>query len=95
LGSWLRQSDATPAGRASDALRAQLPEVFPEFVFEFAGPQELESERAPGELLLRGLGAEVHRESDGETISEEVTYARWTRPSKPLSMRRASDAEAA
>jgi hypothetical protein len=47
LGSWLRQSDATPAGRASDALRAQLPEVFPEFVFEFVGPEELESERAP------------------------------------------------
>jgi hypothetical protein len=75
LGSWLRQSDATPAGRASDALRAQLPEVFPEFVFEFVGPEELESE-APGELLLRVLGAEVPRESNGETISEEVTYAR-------------------
>jgi hypothetical protein len=53
-----------------------LPEVFPEFVFEFVGPEELESERAPGELLLRVLGAEVPRESNGETISEEATYAR-------------------
>jgi len=67
-------SDATPAGRASDALRTQLPDIFPEFVFEFVGPEELVSEMAPHELLFRVLGAEVTRESDGETISEEVTF---------------------
>jgi hypothetical protein len=67
-------SDQSPVGRASDALRLELPDVFPEFTFEFIGPEELESERAPDELLFRVLEAEVQRESDGKTISEEVTY---------------------
>jgi hypothetical protein len=70
FGIVVTTSDATPAGRASEALRTQLPGMFPEFVFELVGPEELESERAPHELLFRVLGAEVQRESDGETISE-------------------------
>jgi hypothetical protein len=74
FGIVVTTSDATPAGRASEALRTQLPGMFPEFAFEFVGPEELESELAPHELLFRVLGADVQRESDGETISEEVTY---------------------
>jgi hypothetical protein len=31
-------SDETAVGRASAALRAQLPTIFPEHVFEFLGP---------------------------------------------------------
>jgi hypothetical protein len=38
-------------GRASDALRAELPGVFPKFVFDFVGPEELELDSPkPGEL---------------------------------------------
>src|SRR3954464_5597609 len=86
FGIVVTTSDATPVGRASDALRAQLPGMFPEFAFEFVGPEELESELAPHELLFRVLGAEVHRESDGETISEEGP-TRWPRPSRLPSTR--------
>ena len=39
-------SDGSPVGRASDALRAELPGVFPKFVFDFVGPEELELDRA-------------------------------------------------
>jgi len=55
-------------------LREELPDVFPEFAFEFFGPEKLESEMGPSELLFRVLAAEVQRESDGKTISEEPTF---------------------
>ena len=68
-------SDGTPVGRASDALRAELPGVFPKFVFDFVGPEELELDSPkPGELLFRVLAADVQRVSDGKTISEEATF---------------------
>jgi hypothetical protein len=74
FGIVVSNGDQTPTGRTSDALRLELPDIFPEFTFEFVRPEELESERAPDELLFRVLGAEVQRESDGKTISEEATY---------------------
>jgi hypothetical protein len=37
-------SDQTPVGRASDALRAELPAVFPDFFFDFIGQEEFELE---------------------------------------------------
>ena len=68
-------SDGSPVGRASDALWADLPGVFPKFVFDFVGPEELELDsRKPGELLFRVLAADVQRISDGKTISEEATF---------------------
>ena len=68
-------SDGTPVGRASDALRVELPRVFPKFVFDFVGPEELELDsRLPGELLFRVLAADVQRVSDGKTISEDPTF---------------------
>ena len=41
FGIVVSDSDGTPVGRASDALRAELPGVFPKFVFDFVGPEEL------------------------------------------------------
>ena len=67
--------DQTPVGRASDALRAELPGVFPDFFFDFVGPEELELEAGrPDEILFQVLAAEVHRVSDGKTISEEASF---------------------
>jgi hypothetical protein len=37
FGIVVTTSDETSTGRASDALRAELPDVFPEFVFDFVG----------------------------------------------------------
>jgi hypothetical protein len=68
-------SDGTPVGRASDALRAELPGMFPKFVFDFVGSEELNLDSgAPGDFLFRVLAADVQRSSDGETISEEATF---------------------
>ena len=75
FGIVVSDSDGTPVGRASDALRAELPGVFPKFVFDFVGPEELELDlRKPGELLFRVLAADVQRVRDGKTISEEATF---------------------
>ena len=68
-------SDGSPVGRASDALRAELPAVFPKFVFDFVGPEELDMDaRNSGELLFRVLTADVQRVRDGKIISEEATF---------------------
>ena len=75
FGIVVSASDATPVGRASDALRAELPGTFPKFIFDFVGPEELDMDaRNPGELLFRVLTADVQRVRDGKTISEEATF---------------------
>ena len=49
--------------------------MFPKFVFDFVGSEELELDsRQPGDLLFRVLTADVQRVSDGKTISEEATF---------------------
>jgi hypothetical protein len=37
----LSDADETPIGRASVALKTELPSLFPEHGFEFLGPQDL------------------------------------------------------
>jgi len=44
FGVVVSDSDETPVGRASAALKAELPSLFPEHGFEFLGPQDGEGE---------------------------------------------------
>jgi hypothetical protein len=44
FGIVVATSDETPIGRASEALRTELPDVFPEFVFDFIDPEGVELE---------------------------------------------------
>ena len=44
LGSWSLRATKRPIGRASEALRTELPDVFPEFVFDFIDPEGVELE---------------------------------------------------
>ena len=41
FGVVVTDADETPTGRASEALRAELPSLFPEHRFEFLNPNEL------------------------------------------------------
>lgn len=41
FGVVLSDADEAPIGRASVALKAELPSLFPEHDFEFLGPQDL------------------------------------------------------
>jgi hypothetical protein len=41
FGVVVSDADETPTGRASEALRAELPGLFPEHRFEFLNPNEL------------------------------------------------------
>jgi hypothetical protein len=53
--------DETPTGRASEALRAQLPTLFPEHRFEFLNPSELPQigKLEARELLFHVLASQV------------------------------------
>jgi hypothetical protein len=65
-------SDESPTGRASEALRGQLPALFPEHRFEFLDPGEL-SELPLGQaerLLFRVLGSEVRDDDTDRLIAE-------------------------
>jgi hypothetical protein len=54
FGVVLSDADETPIGRASVALKAELPSLFPEHGFEFLGPQHLtEIGQAEAARLLR------------------------------------------
>jgi hypothetical protein len=65
-------SDETPIGRASAALRTQLPAIFPEHAFEFLGPKELTAvePREAEELLFHVLAAEARSMNNDEALSE-------------------------
>jgi hypothetical protein len=52
FGVVVTDSDETPTGRASEALRAELPTLFPEHRFEFLNPNELPQ---IGKLKARAL----------------------------------------
>jgi hypothetical protein len=63
FGIVVADSDKTPIGRASAALRAQLPAIFPEHIFKFVEPEQI-SDVEPGEaeeLLFHVLAAEARR----------------------------------
>jgi hypothetical protein len=71
FGIVVSASDDSLVGRASAALRLQLPELFPEHGFEFVPQEELTEVQptAREELLFRVLATEVHNE-DEELIAE-------------------------
>jgi hypothetical protein len=52
FGVVVTDADETPIGRASEALRAELPTLFPEHRFEFLNPSELPQ---IGKLKARAL----------------------------------------
>jgi hypothetical protein len=52
FGVVVTDADETPTGRASEALRAELPTLFPEHAFEFLNPSELPQ---IGKLKARAL----------------------------------------
>jgi hypothetical protein len=71
FGIIISDSDDTPGGPASAALRLQLPDLFPEHGFEFVPREELTEIQPPArdELLFRVLATEVHTE-DEELVAE-------------------------
>ena len=72
FGVVLSDADETPIGRASVALKAELPSLFPEHGFEFLGPQDL-TEISPAEadrLLFRVLASQVRDTDYGEIVSD-------------------------
>jgi hypothetical protein len=72
FGIVVADSDETPIGRASAALRAQLPAIFPEHVFEFVEPEKLSDvePREAEELLFHVFAAEARRVIDDEPLNE-------------------------
>jgi hypothetical protein len=71
FGVVVSDSDETPVGRASGALKAELPSPFPEHGFEFLGPQDL-TEIGPTEadrLLFRVLASQVRDAEHEEMVS--------------------------
>lgn len=60
FGIVVADRDETPIGRASAALRAQLPAIFPEHFFEFVEPEQLADvePREAEELLFHVLAAD-------------------------------------
>jgi hypothetical protein len=63
FGIVVADSDKTPIGRASAALRAQLPAIFPEHIFKFVEPEQISDvePREAEELLFHVLAAEARR----------------------------------
>jgi hypothetical protein len=76
FGIVVPDDDETPAGRASAALKRQLPTRFPEYRFEFFGATELEPASgveppAPFHVLAAGmLGADD--EVGGDVASHDL-----------------------
>jgi hypothetical protein len=72
FGVVVSDADETPIGRASVALKAELPSLFPEHGFEFLGPQDLR-EIGPAEanrLLFRVLASQVRDTEHEEMVSD-------------------------
>ena len=63
FGIVVPDSDETPIGRASAALQMQLPNLFPEYRFEFLGRAEIGPETVE-ELLFEVLVAALRRTND-------------------------------
>jgi hypothetical protein len=77
FGVVVSDADETPTGRASAALRVELPPLFPEHGFEFLGPDDLR-ELGPEEaarLLFHVLASQVRSRDDvvvGDLASPEL-----------------------
>ena len=67
FGVVLSDADETPIGRASVALKAELPSLFPEHGFEFLGPQDLTEigQAEADRLLFRVLASQVGNTDHG------------------------------
>jgi len=76
FGVVVTDADETPTGRASEALCAELPRLFPEHRFEFLNPSEL---LQIGKLKARALLFHVLARSALATKSR--TLPTWPRPS--------------
>jgi hypothetical protein len=72
FGVVVTDADETPIGRASEALRAELPPLFPEHRFEFLNPSELPQigKVQARALLFHVLASQICAEDDEVDISE-------------------------
>jgi hypothetical protein len=72
FGVVVTDSDETPTGRASEALRAELPTLFPEHRFEFLNPSELPQlgKREAQALLFHVLVSQMCAEDEEPDLSE-------------------------
>jgi hypothetical protein len=77
FGVVVSANNETPIGRASAALRVQLPALFPEHSIEFIDQKEIQAlgPERPDEMLFLVFGAAVRMDDDelsGDLASHEV-----------------------
>jgi hypothetical protein len=72
FGVVVTDADETPMGRASQALRAELPRLFPEHRFEFLNPSELPKigKLEARALLFHVLASQICVEDEEPDLSE-------------------------
>jgi hypothetical protein len=72
FGVVVTDADETPTGRASEALRAELPILFPEHRFEFLNPRELPQIGSVETctLLFHVLASEISSSGEDIDLSE-------------------------
>jgi hypothetical protein len=72
FGVVVTDADETPMGRASEALCAELPRLFPEHRFEFLNPSELPQlgKREAQALLFHVLVSQMCAEDEEPDLSE-------------------------
>ena len=74
FGVVVTDADETPIGRASEALRAELPPLFPEHRFEFLNPNELPQigKVQARALLFHVLASQICASDDEEVDVSEL-----------------------
>jgi len=74
FGVVVTDADETPIGRASEALRAELPGLFPEHRFEFLNPNELPQigKVQARALLFHVLASQICASDDEEVDVSEL-----------------------
>jgi hypothetical protein len=80
-------ADETPIGRASVALKAELPSLFPEQGFEILGPQDLTEigQAEADRLLFRVLASQVRNTDHGSaTLPRPNLFWRFSRTASEL-----------
>ena len=72
FGVVVSDADETPTGRASEALRAELPGLFPEHRFEFLNPSELPQigKLETRALLFHVLASQICSDDEELDLSE-------------------------
>lgn len=72
FGVVVTDAEETPMGRASEALRAELPGLFPDYRFEFLNPRELPQigRVETRSLLFRVLASQVCSSDEELDLSE-------------------------